>query len=72
MDSMASQIATDDLDGAVFATGFPVPALAKLIVDHLSVIRPTAEQSVAIRKVLPEMSPSKVPAGSYSSQDRGL
>jgi TRAP transporter TAXI family solute receptor len=71
MDSMASQIMTDDLDGAVFATGFPSPALAKLATDHpMDFIRPTAEQSAAIRKALPEVSPSTVPAGAYSSLDR--
>jgi TRAP transporter TAXI family solute receptor len=71
MDSMASQIMTDDLDAIVFATGFPVPALTKLVADHpIDFIRPTAEQSTAIRKALPEMSASKVPAGAYSSLDR--
>jgi TRAP transporter TAXI family solute receptor len=30
MESMGSQLASGDLDGAVFATGFPVPALSKL------------------------------------------
>jgi hypothetical protein len=71
MDSMASQMKSEDLDGVVFATGVPVPALAKLINEFpVDFIRPTAEQIAIIRKALPEMSPSTVSSGAYSSLDR--
>jgi TRAP transporter TAXI family solute receptor len=67
-DSVASQLTTDDLDAAAFVGGIPFPALAELSATQpLDFIQPSAEQAAVIRKELPEISPSKVQAGTYSS-----
>jgi len=71
VESMGSQLISDELDGVVFGTGFPVPALAQLSATHpVDFIQPSAEQVAIIRKQMPEISPSLVPAGTYPSQVR--
>ncbi len=71
VDSMTSQLAAGELDSVVFGTGFPVPALTQLSAAYpVDFIRPSAEQIAIIRKQMPEISPSLVPAGTYPSQDR--
>ncbi len=70
-DSMASQLAAGDLDAVAFVAGLPIPALAALAqTQPLDFIRPSAEQIAIIQKAIPEMSPSTVPAGTYSSLDK--
>jgi TRAP transporter TAXI family solute receptor len=59
------------LDAIAFATGFPTPALTELIAAQpLDFVQPSADQIALIRKELPEISPSTVPAGTYSSLAR--
>src|SRR5712691_8229870 len=71
MESMGVQLTAGDLDGAVFATGFPVPVLASLIATHpVDFVRPSSDQIATIRKKLPEISQSLVPAQTYPSQER--
>src|SRR6266852_2897503 len=61
VESMGSQLISDELDGVVFGTGFPVPALAQLSATHpVDFIQPSAEQVAIIRKQMPEISPSLV------------
>src|SRR6266849_8811988 len=51
VESMGSQLISDELDGVVFAAGFPTPALTELIaVDLVDFIQPSPEQIAAIRK----------------------
>jgi uncharacterized protein len=70
-DSMTSQLKSGELDGIVFATGFPTPALTELIAAQpLDFVQPSADQIAVIRKELPEITPSTVPAGTYSSMPR--
>ena len=70
-DSLASQLSSGDLDAAAFVGGIPFPALAELSTTQpLDFIEPSAEHIAVIRKELPEISPSKVEAGTYSSLDR--
>jgi uncharacterized protein len=70
-EGMASQLESGDLDGVVFVGGVPFPALAKLNATlPLDFIQPSADQMAVIRKEIPEMSPSTVPAGTYPSLDR--
>jgi uncharacterized protein len=70
-DSLASQLMTGDLDAIAFVGGIPFPALTELIATQpLDFIQPSAEHLAIIRKELPEISPSKVQAGTYSSLDR--
>ena len=67
-ESMASQLKSGELDGIVFATGLPTPALAELTATQaVDFIQPSADQIAVIRKEMPEISPSTVPAGTYSS-----
>src|SRR5262249_55746841 len=71
MESMAAQLQAGDLDGAVFATGFPVPVLTTLIATHpVDFVRPSPDQIATIRQKLPEISQSLVPARTYPTQER--
>jgi TRAP transporter TAXI family solute receptor len=71
MESMGGQLTEGDLDGAVFATGFPVPVLTSLITMHpVDFVRPSPDQIAVIRQKLPEISQSLVPAQTYPSQER--
>jgi TRAP transporter TAXI family solute receptor len=71
MESMGAQLTAGDLDGAVFATGFPVPVLTSLIATYpVDFVQPSADQIASIRQRLPEISQSLVPAHTYPSQER--
>jgi TRAP transporter TAXI family solute receptor len=71
VDSMGSQITSGELDGVVFGTGYPVPALAELSATHpVDFVEPTSQQVATIRAQMPEISPSVVPAETYPSQAR--
>jgi TRAP transporter TAXI family solute receptor len=70
-EAMGAQLKDGDLDGIVFVGGLPFPALAEL--DHalpLDFIQPSQEQTAIVRKQIPELSPSLVPTGTYSSLSR--
>jgi TRAP transporter TAXI family solute receptor len=70
-ESMTSQLRSGDLDGIVFGTGFPTPALTDLIAaEPLDFVQPSADQIASIRKTLPEISRSTVPAQTYPTQER--
>jgi uncharacterized protein len=70
-ESMTSQLKGGELDAIVFATGFPTPALTELTAAQpLDFVQPSADQIAVIRKELPEISPSTVPAGTYASLAR--
>jgi TRAP transporter TAXI family solute receptor len=68
MESMTAQLKSGDLHATVFGTGFPNPALTELIATYpLDFIQSSPDQIATIRKELPELSPSTVPAGTYAS-----
>src|SRR6266481_6874638 len=70
-ESMTSQLKSGELDAIVFTAGFPTPALTELIaVDLVDFIQPSPEQIAAIRKEIPEITRSTVPAGTYASLAR--
>jgi uncharacterized protein len=70
-ESMTSQLRSGDLDGIVFGTGFPTPALTQLIAaEPVDFVPPSADQVALIRKALPEISRSTVPAQTYPTQER--
>jgi TRAP transporter TAXI family solute receptor len=70
-ESMTAQLKSDELDGIVFVAGFPLPALTELITTYpVDFIQPSADQITAVRKELPELSQSAVPAGTYASLAR--
>jgi uncharacterized protein len=67
-DNLGQQLAERELDGAAAAIGAPFPALAQLDAQQtIDFIAPSPEQIVAIRKQLPEITPSTIPAGTYRS-----
>src|SRR6266446_4496681 len=71
LESMGAQLTAGDLDGAVFATGFPVPVLTTLIAAYpVDFVRPSPDQIATIRQKLPEISQSLVPAQTYPTQER--
>jgi TRAP transporter TAXI family solute receptor len=70
-ESMTSQLKSGELDAIVFAAGFPIPALTELVAaESVDFIQPSPDQIAAIRKEMPEITPSTVPAGTYSSLAR--
>src|SRR5260370_12305483 len=70
-ESMASQLKSGELDAIVVTAGFPAPALTELIAaDLVDFVQPSADQIALIRKELPEITPSTVPAGTYPSLAR--
>jgi uncharacterized protein len=70
-ESMTSQLKSGDLGGIVFGTGLPTPALTQLIaVEPVDFVPPSADQIALIRKALPEISRSTVPAQTYPTQER--
>lgn len=67
-DNLISQMADRELDGAASASGAPFPVLAELDAQQLiEFIAPTPEQIAAIRKQIPEITPSAIAAGTYRS-----
>src|SRR5712692_3883571 len=70
-ESMTSQLKSGELDAIVFTAGFPIPALTELVAaESVDFIQPSADQIAAIRKQLPEITRSTVPAGTYPSLAR--
>ena len=67
-EQIMAQMASGEIDAVVVATGFPMPALAMLdAVKPLDFIQPTSDEIVNIRKQMPEITPSVIPAGTYQS-----
>ena len=70
-ESLTSQLKSGDLGGIVFGTGLPTPALTQLIAaEPLDFVAASADQIALIRKALPEISRSTVPAQTYPTQER--
>ncbi len=70
-DDMATELLAGDLDAFMTLAGAPIPA-----VQHVEAKKPitfigfSAEQIEAIRKAMPEFTPSKIAAGTYRSLDK--
>ena len=71
VDAMAADLLAGRLDAFLTLVGAPVPAIqeadAKQPVTFISL---SPEQIEAIRKAMPELSPSKIAAGTYRSLDK--
>jgi uncharacterized protein len=68
LEEMASQMIGGQLDGAVMATGVPVPALLEVEAkEPLEFIPFTPEQLGTVRRLMPELNASTVSRGSYPS-----
>jgi len=75
---LASQVYTRAIDALAVAAGVPFPSFIELeFKDKVRYIALSAEQLAVLRLAMPELTPSRVPAGTYPSllrhyQTRGL
>lgn len=67
-EDMKSLTVAGELDAIALIGGVPLPALAALdTIEPIDFIELSSEQMAIIRKQMPELSPSVVPAGAYPS-----
>ena len=67
-DNLGSQLRERELDGAAAAIGAPFPVLAQLDAQQfIDFIAPSPEQIAAVRKQIPEITPSTIAAATYRS-----
>jgi hypothetical protein len=71
-EAMATALVAGRSDALILLTGAPVPAIQDVVVEKepVTFISPSSEQIEAIRKAMPEFSPSKIAAGTYRSLDK--
>ena len=70
-EAMATALVTGRSDALILLTGAPVPAIQDVVEkDTVTFISPSSEQIEAIRRAMPEFSPSKIAAGTYRSLDK--
>jgi len=70
-EAMAAALVTGQSDALILLTGAPVPAIQDVVgKEPVTFISPSSEQIEAIRKAMPEFSPSKIAAGTYRSLDK--
>ena len=70
-EAMATALVAGQSDALILLTGAPVPAIQDVVEkDPVTFISPSSEQIEAIRKAMPEFSPSKIAAGTYRSLDK--
>jgi uncharacterized protein len=71
VEQMTSQLAAGKLDALAIAAGFPIEPLAELdATQPIDLIQLTPEQTADIRKQMPELTASTIPAGTYKSRTR--
>jgi TRAP transporter TAXI family solute receptor len=65
---MTSQISAGQLDGLALSTGIPVPALFQLDQkEGMDFIPFTSKQIKVLKQLMPELSDSMIPSGTYPS-----
>jgi uncharacterized protein len=65
---LASQVHARSIDVLAVAAGVPFPSFIELeFKDKVRYIAPSPEQLAALRLAMPELTPSRVPAGTYPS-----
>ncbi|MBV8535974.1 MAG: TAXI family TRAP transporter solute-binding subunit [Alphaproteobacteria bacterium] len=70
-DAMATDLLAGRIDALVTLTGAPVPAIQGAeLKEPITLVSLSPEQIEAIRKALPEFSPSKIAAGTYRFQEK--
>jgi TRAP transporter TAXI family solute receptor len=70
-EAMATALVTGQSDALILLTGAPVPAIQDVVgKEPVTFVSPSSEQIEAIRKAMPEFSPSKIAAGTYRSLDK--
>jgi TRAP transporter TAXI family solute receptor len=69
-DVMAADLFAGRLDALVMLAGAPVPAIQEVVAkEPVTFLNLSSEQIEAIRKAMPEFSPSKITTGTYRSLD---
>src|SRR5207253_9554126 len=67
---MAAKLLSGQYNALVLTGGAPFPAAKELEAkEPLTFLSPSAEEIASIRKAMPELTPSIIPAGTYSSVD---
>jgi TRAP transporter TAXI family solute receptor len=70
-DNMATEALAERIDAILTLLGIPVPAVQKVEAkEPITFLSLSLEQIDAIRKAMPEFSPSKIAAGTYRSLDK--
>jgi TRAP transporter TAXI family solute receptor len=70
-DDMATKLLSGQYNAVVFVGGAPFPAAKELEAkEPLNFISPSVEEIDLIRKAMPELTPSIITAGTYSSLDK--
>jgi uncharacterized protein len=70
-DNMATEVLAGRIDAILTLLGTPVPAVQDVEAkEPVTFLNLSAEQIDAIRKAMPEFSPSKIPAGTYRLLDK--
>jgi uncharacterized protein len=70
-DAMAADLFAGRLDAFVMLAGAPVPVIQQAVAkEPVTFLNLSAEQIEAIRKAMPEFSPSKITAGTYRPLDK--
>jgi TRAP transporter TAXI family solute receptor len=65
---LAGQVHTRSIDALAVAAGVPFPSFIELeFRDKVRYVPPSVEQLAALRLAIPELTPSRVPAGTYPS-----
>jgi TRAP transporter TAXI family solute receptor len=68
---MATKLLSGEYNALVLTGGAPFPAAKELEAkEPLTFLGPSAEETASIRKAMPELTPSIIPAGTYSSLDK--
>jgi TRAP transporter TAXI family solute receptor len=65
---LAAQVHRRELDVLAVGAGVPVPSFAELeAIDKVRYVALSPDQMVALRLAMPELTPSRIPAGTYPS-----
>jgi TRAP transporter TAXI family solute receptor len=70
-DDAATNLSAGDIDAFVTTVGAPASAFQSMVAkEPVTLLTLSSEQMEAIRKAMPELSPSKIAAGTYRSLDK--
>jgi TRAP transporter TAXI family solute receptor len=71
LEDAATELSAGHIDAFMTMVGAPASAFQNVAAkEPVTFLSPSSEQIEAIRKAMPEFSPSKIAAGTYSSQDK--
>jgi len=71
LDDAATELSAGHIDAFMTMVGAPASAFQNVVAkEPVTFLSPSSEQIEVIRKAMPEFSPSKIAAGTYSSLDK--